>query len=174
MGLSLDPDSPPRLHQKLPKGKQFHRAVRLGWPYLETETHSIRSIKGVEQARHAPRIQKGNATVQKILDQEIFERNHNKSLTKDVKWRARHLGWKPTYWRTAKSDLPWLLSDRALIMKSPPAIKPEISLGLKRQTLQDYLAYQNTYITRHCFQCFTRGDSTQILHYWVPKLANHL
>lgn len=142
----------------LGKGKPFKRAGRAGWPYLETEIVNIRSFTEMERMRKAALTLKKHSTVQSYLDQTVFKGDKNRYLAKDVQWRADHLGLKPTFWETAKPDLPWLLSDGALNMKSPAAVSRETTLSLKNQTLQDHLFYRDAYVARDCLRCFHRGD----------------
>jgi len=112
----------------------------------------------MERARNTGLDLKKNVDLQKDLNQKVFRGDMNYWLENDIRWRAKHLGQELGYWETARSDLPWLLSDGALIMKSPAATKPETNLSLKRQILQDHPQYQHAYITRDSFRCFHRGD----------------
>ena len=101
---------------------------------------------------------KTQSEIQDILDQKVFDSGHNQYLAKDVRWRGHHLRLKPTFWQTVKSDLPWLLSDGDLNMKSPAAVSRETNLELKKQTLQDHPVYRDAYVARDSFRCFHRGD----------------
>lgn len=112
----------------------------------------------MKQARDAASILRGNPAVRKRLDDSVFLGDENEHLKDDIEWRADQLGWKADFWRTARSDLPWLLSDGAVIMKSPAATKQEVHLELKEQIIQRHPKYKDAYITRDAFRCFTRGD----------------
>ena len=112
----------------------------------------------MELMRKVALILKSNPAVQHVLDKKVFDGDHNEYLSQDVQWRADHLGLKPTFWETAKSDLPWLLSDGMLNMKSPAAVSRETNLSLKKQALQQHQVFSDAYIARDSFRCFHRGD----------------
>lgn len=104
---------------------------------------------------------KSDDALREALANKIFEGDCNAYLEDDVRWRAYHLQLDLEYWEVVKSDLPWLLSDGSLIMKSAAATKPEPNLFLRKQTLQEHWAYKDSYLVRDSFRCFHRGDGTR-------------
>lgn len=145
-----------------PRGKRFVKAGRAGWPYLETEILNVRSMKEMQDTRNIAQAFLKNETAQKVLNKRVTDGDYTREVYEDVRWRSYHIGKgkDPSYWETVKSDLPLLLSDGALIMKSPAATKQEPSWTMKRQTLQDEEEYRFAYLARDPFRCFNRGDST--------------
>lgn len=112
--------------------------------------------------------------VQKALDAKVFVGDHNAGVEDNVIARAKHLGMEPSYWNAVKSDLPWLLSDGQLNMKSPRASGQEANLRMKKQALQEHEFYKDAYLARDPLRCFHRDDGRFSSVYSIRNLTGNV
>ncbi|GAB1313472.1 hypothetical protein MFIFM68171_03682 [Madurella fahalii] len=69
-------------------GKPFTCAGRAWWPYLEIETFDLRNAKSLQCLRDLLRMLQDEKSITDTLERNIFARDNNENLKKDLVWRA--------------------------------------------------------------------------------------
>ena len=139
-------------------GREFERAGRVGWPYLETELLNVRSSQNLNDLRFIAGLSKDQELTQE-LDQITFEGDNNEKLRPDIEWRAEHVGTEISYWESVESDIPWQLTEGgALHMKGPSKGARITKRESNRQSLASHAFFKNAQLVRDPFRAFHRSD----------------
>ena len=89
-----------------PTGREFEKAGRSGWPYLETEILNFRHRENFQEMRDTYLLLCKNEELYEDLDESTWKADQNASLHSDIDWRADHLAMKPSYWNLVSADMP--------------------------------------------------------------------
>ena len=140
-------------------GREFEKAGRTGWPYLETEVLNFRSEGNFQEMRDVYILLKELDDLQDSLNESIWKDERNASLHHDVEWRADHLGTEVNYWNMVDSDMPWQLSEGLCMGSMGPTVglRPVVR-HIDRQAISQHPFYKKSQLVRNPFRCFHRSD----------------
>ena len=140
-------------------GREFEKAGRSGWPYLETEVLNFRSEGNFQEMRDVYILLRKLDGLQESLNETIWTGDKNASLYSDVKWRADHLGMQVDYWSLLDSDMPWQLSEGLCMGGMGPmsGLKP-VARHIDKQIISQHPFYKESQLVRNPFRCFHRSD----------------
>ena len=140
-------------------GREFKKAGRSGWPYLETEVLNFRSEDNFQEMRDVYVLLRNVEGLQESLGDSIWNGDRNSSLQSDIQWRADHLGTEVNYWNMVDSDMPWQLSEGLCMGAMGPmsGLKPVVR-HVDKQAISQHPFYKSSQLVRNPFRCFHRND----------------
>ena len=140
-------------------GREFEKAGRSGWPYLETEVLNFRSEGNFQEMRDVYILLRNLDGLQDSLGESIWSGDKNASLHSDIDWRADHLGTDVNYWNLVDSDMPWQLSEGLCMggMGPTSGLKPVVR-HIDKQAISRHPFYKKSQLVRNPFRCFHRSD----------------
>ena len=140
-------------------GREFEKAGRAGWPYLETEILNFRHEQNFQEMRDVYLLLNKMEELNEDLNQSTWKADRNSSLHSDIDWRAGHLAMEPTFWNLVDADMPWQLSEGiAMGSQGPRDGLTPVGRHVDKQTISSHPFYGNAQLVRNPFRTFHRRD----------------